>query len=89
MKPTYGRISRAGAFLFCESFDHVGPFARSVRDLALAFDVLHGPIRKIRYVAHGLPNRCCRNWSAASMDFGSRSRGDTSRVWECRKPSRR
>jgi AtzE family amidohydrolase len=42
-KPTYGRISRAGAFLFCESFDHVGPFARSVEDLALAFDVLHGP----------------------------------------------
>ena len=43
LKPTYGRISRAGAFLFCESFDHVGPFARSVRDLALLFDVLHGP----------------------------------------------
>ncbi len=43
LKPTYGRISRAGAVLFAESFDHVGPFARSVRDLALAFDVLHGP----------------------------------------------
>jgi len=42
-KPTYGRISRAGAVLFAESFDHLGPFARSVRDLALAFDVLHGP----------------------------------------------
>ena len=43
LKPTYGRISRAGVFLFAESFDHVGPFARSVRDLSLAFDVLHGP----------------------------------------------
>ena len=43
LKPTYGRISRAGAVLFAESFDHVGPFARSVRDIALAFDVLHGP----------------------------------------------
>lgn len=43
LKPTYGRISRAGAFLFAESFDHVGPFARSVRDIAAAFDVLHGP----------------------------------------------
>ncbi len=43
LKPTYGRISRAGAFLFCDSFDHVGPFARSAADLALAFDVLHGP----------------------------------------------
>src|ERR1700735_5638805 len=43
LKPTYGRISRAGAVLFAESFDHVGPFARSVRDIAVAFDVLHGP----------------------------------------------
>ena len=43
LKPTYGRVSRAGAVLFSESFDHVGPFARSVRDIALAFDVLHGP----------------------------------------------
>ena len=42
-KPTYGRISRAGAFLFSSSLDHVGPFARSVRDLALVFDLLHGP----------------------------------------------
>ena len=43
LKATYGRISRAGAFLFAASFDHVGPFARSTRDLAVAFDVLHGP----------------------------------------------
>ena len=43
LKATYGRISRAGAFLFSASLDCVGPFARSVRDLALVFDVLHGP----------------------------------------------
>ena len=43
LKATYGRISRSGAVLFAESFDHVGPFARSVRDIALAFDILHGP----------------------------------------------
>ncbi len=43
LKPTYGRISRAGAFLFVESFDHVGPFTRTVRDLACAFDVMNGP----------------------------------------------
>jgi AtzE family amidohydrolase len=42
LKPTYGRLSRAGAALFCGSFDHVGPFARSVRDLALAFDLMQG-----------------------------------------------
>lgn len=42
LKPTYGRLSRAGVVLFSSSFDHVGPFARSVRDIAAAFDVLQG-----------------------------------------------
>jgi aspartyl-tRNA(Asn)/glutamyl-tRNA(Gln) amidotransferase subunit A len=40
LKPTYGRLSRAGVVLFSSSFDHVGSFARSVRDIATAFDVL-------------------------------------------------
>ena len=42
LKPTYGRISRAGVFLFADSLDHVGPFARSLRDLAISFDLIHG-----------------------------------------------
>ncbi|AFY90565.1 Asp-tRNA(Asn)/Glu-tRNA(Gln) amidotransferase GatCAB subunit A [Chroococcidiopsis thermalis] len=42
LKPTYGRLSRAGAFLFASSFDHIGTFTRSVRDVAIAFDVLQG-----------------------------------------------
>jgi AtzE family amidohydrolase len=43
LKPTYGRVSRAGTALFAGSFDHVGPLARSARDLAAAFDELQGP----------------------------------------------
>jgi AtzE family amidohydrolase len=43
LKPTYGRISRRGAFLFVGSLDHIGPFARSAEDLALAFDIMNGP----------------------------------------------
>ncbi|MEO0432934.1 MAG: AtzE family amidohydrolase [Cyanobacteria bacterium J06656_5] len=43
LKPTYGRLSRAGVYLFSSSLDHVGPFARSVPDLALAFASLQGP----------------------------------------------
>lgn len=39
-KPTYGRLSRSGAVLFSESLDHIGPFARSVQDIAVAFDLL-------------------------------------------------
>ena len=42
LKPTYGRLSRAGVYPFVDSLDHVGPFARSVRDLALAYDVMQG-----------------------------------------------
>jgi aspartyl-tRNA(Asn)/glutamyl-tRNA(Gln) amidotransferase subunit A len=43
LKPTYGRLSRARSFPFVASFDHLGPFARSVSDLALAYDAMQGP----------------------------------------------
>src|SRR6185369_9335548 len=43
LKPTYGRLSRARSFPFVTSFDHLGPFARSVGDLALAYDGMQGP----------------------------------------------
>ena len=42
LKPTYGRLSRSGVSLFCSSLDHIGPFARSVRDLAASFDLMQG-----------------------------------------------
>ena len=41
-KPTYGRLSRVGAFPFVASLDHVGPIARSAGDLALAYDAMLG-----------------------------------------------
>jgi aspartyl-tRNA(Asn)/glutamyl-tRNA(Gln) amidotransferase subunit A len=43
LKPTYGRLSRARSFPFVASFDHLGPFARSVADLVLAYDAMQGP----------------------------------------------
>jgi 1-carboxybiuret hydrolase len=43
LKPTYGRLSRARSFPFVASFDHLGPFARSAADLALAYDAMQGP----------------------------------------------
>jgi AtzE family amidohydrolase len=42
LKATYGRLSRARTFPFVASLDHVGPFARTVRDLALAYDAMQG-----------------------------------------------
>jgi aspartyl-tRNA(Asn)/glutamyl-tRNA(Gln) amidotransferase subunit A len=43
LKPTYGRLTRARSFPFVASFDHLGPFARSSEDLALAYDAMQGP----------------------------------------------
>ena len=43
LKPTYGRLSRARSFPFVASLDHLGPLARNVRDLALAYDAMQGP----------------------------------------------
>jgi aspartyl-tRNA(Asn)/glutamyl-tRNA(Gln) amidotransferase subunit A len=43
LKPTYGRLTRARTFPFVASLDHVGPFARSVADLAACYDAMQGP----------------------------------------------
>ncbi|MDE8344717.1 MAG: AtzE family amidohydrolase [Acidocella sp.] len=40
LKPSYGRIERTGTFPFVDSLDHLGPFARSATDLALAYDIM-------------------------------------------------
>jgi amidase/aspartyl-tRNA(Asn)/glutamyl-tRNA(Gln) amidotransferase subunit A len=43
LKPTFGRLPRTGTYPFVASLDHLGPFARSVADLALCYDVMQGP----------------------------------------------
>ena len=42
LKPTFGRVSLAGIHPLCPTFDHCGPMARSVRDCALALELLAG-----------------------------------------------
>ena len=42
LKPTYGRVSRWGVLAFASSMDTVGPITRSVKDAALAMNVLSG-----------------------------------------------
>ena len=42
LKPTYGRVSRAGVMPLSWSYDHVGPLARTVRDAALMLAAIAG-----------------------------------------------
>lgn len=42
LKPTWGRVSRAGVFPLAESMDHVGPMARSAADAARLLAVIAG-----------------------------------------------
>ncbi|MFT6912793.1 MAG: Asp-tRNA(Asn)/Glu-tRNA(Gln) amidotransferase A subunit family amidase [Paracoccaceae bacterium] len=43
LRPTFGRVSRAGAMALCQSLDKIGPICRSVEDTAIVLDVLNGP----------------------------------------------
>ncbi len=82
LKPTYGRLTRAGSFPFVASLDHVGPLARSTRDLALAYDAMAG---------HDPDDPVCveRPAEAVAPDAGARPRGAAHR--NCRRlfPRRR
>ena len=42
MKPSHGLVSRAGVLPLSRTLDHIGPFARSIEDVALALDVIAG-----------------------------------------------
>jgi AtzE family amidohydrolase len=42
LKPTFGRLPRTGTFPFVHDLDHLGPFARGVRDLATVYDAMQG-----------------------------------------------
>ena len=42
LRPTYGRVSRAGAMALSWTMDKLGPICRSVEDCALVLNAIHG-----------------------------------------------
>jgi Asp-tRNA(Asn)/Glu-tRNA(Gln) amidotransferase A subunit family amidase len=54
LRPTFGRVSRAGAMALSWTMDKLGPMARSVEDCALVFAAIHGPDGKDPTV-HAVP----------------------------------
>lgn len=52
IKPTWGRVSRYGAFELAASMDHIGPMARSVEDSAAILYAIAGPDEKDPTASH-------------------------------------
>ncbi len=42
LRPTFGRVSRAGGMVLAWSHDRVGPMCRTVEDCAMVFNAIHG-----------------------------------------------
>jgi AtzE family amidohydrolase len=72
LKPTFGRLSRRGSFPFVASIDHLGPFARSVEDLAATYDAMQGPDPLDRgcHATHVQPTLPSLNDGARSLRIG-------------------
>lgn len=45
LRPTFGRVSRAGGMVLAWSMDRVGPMTRTAEDAAIVFNVIHGADR--------------------------------------------
>ena len=74
MKPTYGTVSRYGLVAFASSLDQIGPFATTVADAALLFDVIGG---------HDPADSTSLNRPTPAGALGPRRRGGRSDAWAC------
>jgi aspartyl-tRNA(Asn)/glutamyl-tRNA(Gln) amidotransferase subunit A len=86
LKPTYGRVSLAGALPLARSLDHAGPITRTVADAALLLSVLAGadpldlrtlddpaPGPDLPALPPGLRVGRLRGWFEAGLDVAARA----------------
>ena len=97
LKPTYGLIDRSGVQPLGLSLDHVGPLARTVNDVRLAFDAMPGAERRkpapvsLRETRVGLPENfyfdlVAPEVKAAVLDAAERAEKLGARVIPIRVP---
>ncbi len=68
LKPTYGRVSRAGVFPLAASLDHVGPMTRSVADAAAVLDAIAGHDADDPTSLRAAPTSCSATLGAGARD---------------------
>ena len=76
LKPTFGRLPRTGTFPFVASLDHLGPFARSARDLAVAYDAMQGADRGDPACAARPAELCCAELDRGGVGLRVATAGD-------------
>lgn len=67
LKPTFGRVSEAGAAPLCWSVAHVGPLGASVEDVALAYQVIAGP-DPAEFLSQQQPPITVDGWNTAHLE---------------------
>ena len=93
LKPTYGRVSRAGVLPLAWSMDHVGPMTRTAADCALMLGAMAGydPADPSTQRAAGarLHGRAHRRRQGAARGAPARLLPGRRRARRCGRPSRR
>jgi len=69
LRPTFGRVSRAGAMALSWSMDKIGPMCRTVEDCAMVFNTIYGPDGQDQSVVD-LPFNYWREVDFSNLRFG-------------------